>query len=191
MSDRIDHVRIRQIILEAVGPWSCIHEARENGIWLVPARDLAIELALPLGPRIAQQYANRMPSTTRVEIKDLEQAGRQGVLEGVDRYNPHKLYRSKADIKAGRPAKPIQVDTYLYLWVRKRVLEEIAGTHWRITKPPRKEMERYMKGEMSDDECHEYANMVLSGNVDVDLRERAEWEENDTYFAEKHRKAML
>lgn len=152
MSDRIDHVLIRQVILDAIGPWQCIHEAREQGVYLIPARDRAIELAMPLGPKIAQQYRNRMPDGTRVEIRDLEQAGRQGVLEGIDRYQPRKLYKGK----------PIQVDTYLYLWVRKRVLEEIAGTHWRIQRPSRDEMERYMKGQMTDQEYYDYANTVLA-----------------------------
>lgn len=180
MSERIDHVRIRDIIVEAIGPWSCIHEARENGVFLIPARDLAVELAMPMGPKIAQGYANRMPSTTRCEILDIEQASRQGVLEGIDRYKPWTLYLGK----------PVRVDTFIYLWIRKRVLEEIASTHWRITKPPRKEMERYMKGEMTDAECHHYANFVLSGNVDVDLRETAEWEDEKIHFARSHAKAM-
>lgn len=160
MSERIDHELIRQIILTAIGPWACIHEAREHDVFLIPARDRAVELAMPLGPRIAQQYANRMPRETRVEILDLEQAGRQGVLEGIDRYKPRKIYQSPSDKKAGRPGKPIQVDTYLYLWIKKRVLEEIAGTHWRVSKPPRKDMERYMKGEMTELENLEYVNSV-------------------------------
>lgn len=180
MSERIDHVRVRQVILDAIGPHGCIHEAREAGVYLMPARDLAIELAMPMGPKIAQQYANKMPRNTRVEIADLEQASRQGVLEGVDRYEPRKLYKGR----------PIQADTYLYLWIRKRVLEEIACTHWSITRPPRKEMERYMKGEMTDEEVHHYTKFVLRGVVDTDLRERAEWRETKEHFAERDRDAM-
>lgn len=180
-SDRIDHLAVRKIIEDVIGPWSCINEANERGVYVVAARDRAIELAMPMGPKIAQQYANRMPPTTRVEIDDLEQASRLGVLEGISRFKPATLYQGK----------PVRVDTYLYVWIRKHVLEEIADTHWRITRPPRKEMERYMKGTMTDQEAHHYAKFVLAGVVDVDLRENAEWEENDTYFAEKHRKAML
>lgn len=189
-SDRIDHLRVRRIVLDAIGPHSCIAAAREAGIFLIPSRDQAVEIAMPMGPKIAQQYVNRMPDNTRVEIDDLEQASRQGVLEGIDRYEPRKLYKGN----------PIQADTYLYLWIRKRVLEEIAGTHWRITRPPRKEMERYMKGELTDEQAHHYAKFVLSGCYNEDLhgapeyddrRDRSDWDFTYDSHAERDRKAML
>lgn len=180
MSERIDHVRIRTIILDAIGPYGCIHEAREHGIFLIPARDRAIELAMPMGPKIAQQYRNRMPDGTRVDINDLEQAGRQGVLEGIDRYQPRKLYRGR----------PIQVDTYLYLWIRKRVLEEIAESHWLITKPPRDERERYFKDEMTELERIEYANLVLSPKVDLHFKDDTEWVSESEWKANVDREGM-
>lgn len=181
MSERIDHALIRQIVLQAIGHYSCIHEARENGVYLIPARDRAIELAMPMGPKIAQQYRNRMPEGTRVEISDLEQAARQGVLEGIDRYQPRKLHRGR----------PIQVDTYLYLWIRKRVLEEIADTHWLITKPPRDERERFFKDEMSEPERVEYANLVLSPKVDLHYKDEREWVSDRDWRSKIDTEAML
>lgn len=180
MSEAIDHARVRQIIVDVIGRYSCIAEAAERGVYVVPARDEAIRIALPMGSRMAQQYRNRMPDDTRVTIKDLEQAGALGVVQAVNRYKPATLYKGR----------PVRFDTYAYNWIRKYVLEEIADTHWIITCPPRTERERYFKDEMSEVERIEYANLVLAPKVDLHFKDETEWVSDHDWKADLAREAM-
>lgn len=176
----IDHVAVRQIILAAVGPYACINEASERGVYVTPARDAASALALPMGPKMAQLYRNRMPDDTRVTIQDLEQAGRLGVLQAVNRYKPKMLYKGR----------PVRFDTYAYIWIRKHVLEEIADTHWIITCPPRDERERYFKDQMTDLERSEYANLVLAPKIDLHFKDETEWVSESDWKADVDREAL-
>lgn len=192
MSDRIPNQEIRKIIIDAIGDHSCLLEAQLAGEFVVPARDRAIELALPLGPRLAQKMFNKMPEETRVEIEDLEQASRIGVMLGIDRYNPSILYQSPTDKKAGRPGRPIQVNTYCQIWVRKFIFEEIAETHWRVAKPTREDRERFFNDSMSHDERVLYAHLVLTPKTTVDVRfDLAEWVSERDWAASRDREAML
>lgn len=181
MSDVIDHARVRSIIIGAIGTCSCLMEAAERGVYVTPARDEAIEIALPMGRRMAQQYRNRMPEDTRVTIRDLEQAGALGVVQAVNRYKPATLYKGK----------PVRFDTYAYIWIRKYVLEEIADTHWLITCPPRDERERYFKDQMTPEERREYTQLVLSPHATtIDWRDSVDWVSEADWKADVAREAM-
>lgn len=147
---RIDDARIRRIIVDAVGPHASIAEAQRAGLYIVRSRDAAIELAMPLAPRAAEHLVT-LPWASRVEAEDVEAAALWGLVEAVDSYDVTRTYKGK----------PILPSTHFYWRIRKRVYEWIQETHWRIAKPSRTDVERYMKGDMDDDERRAYTNAVL------------------------------
>lgn len=156
----IDHVAVRELILSAVGEHESLREARQAGVYVIPVRDEAITMCAPLAARTVDHLI-RMPDMTRIEKRDLEQAAILGIIEGVDTYQPRRLYRTPADRKAGRPGRPIQVNTHLFFRIRKRVYEEVATAHWSIMRPNRAEMERYMKNAMTEGERRAYINTYM------------------------------
>jgi DNA-directed RNA polymerase specialized sigma subunit len=157
--DIVDVDLVRRIITAAVGPHASLREARENGVYVMPSRDRAIELCMPLAPRTIERLT-AIPWASRVEFADLEAAALQGIVEGVDRYQPRKLYKGK----------PIQVNTYLHLWIRKRVYEEVQQNHWAIMRPPRSHVEPYMQGVMSQSERETYIDTFLKPVIDHEAR---------------------
>lgn len=150
MSERIDEKRVRAVIFNAIGPWSCLAEASQNGVFVVPRRDRAIELAMPLAGRAAEHLV-RLPWASRVRREDVEEAAIEGLIEAVDSYEPRRCYRGT----------PILPSTHFFWRIRKRVYEEIQDTHWLIAKPSRADIESYMKGQMSESERIAYVNAVL------------------------------
>jgi hypothetical protein len=175
----IDHRLVRRIIVEAIGSHACLADAREAGVYVIPARDRAIEVCMPLAPRTVRKLAS-IPWASRIEQGDLEQAALLGIVEAIDSYDPSRTHNGK----------PISVTTHLFWRIRKRVYEEIANNHWIIAKPTRSDMESYMKGTMTDSERMAYVNAVLLPIIDpeqarhhVDGRHVASW----VHVEESHR----
>lgn len=155
MSTVIDHHLVRRIIVDAIGDHASLREARENGVFVIFARDRAIEICMPLAPRTVKKIAS-IPWASRVDKKDLEQAALMGIVEAIDSYEPRRMHNGR----------PIQVNTHLFWRIRKRVYEEIANNHWQIAKPSRSDMEAYMKGTMTEQERQAYINAVLLPVID-------------------------
>lgn len=155
----VDADQVRSIIVGVIGEHSTIRDAREAGVYVIPARDRAIEMCLPLAPRTIHKLTT-IPWASRVEFDDLEGAACQGIVEGIDRFQPRKTYKGQ----------PIKVNTYLYLWIRKRVLEEVAANHWSIMRPARALMESYMKGELDPFEREAYMDDYLRPAMSEDDR---------------------
>jgi DNA-directed RNA polymerase specialized sigma subunit len=151
----IDHHQVRRIIMDAIGEHACLREARENGMYVIVARDRAIEICMPLAPRTIKKLAS-IPWASRIEKADLEQAALEGIIEAIDSYEPRRMHNGR----------PIQVNTHLFWRIRKRVYEEIANSHWQIARPSRTDMEAYMKGTMSEADRQAYINAVLLPVID-------------------------
>ena len=146
---KIDDELIESIIVEAIGPWSCIQEARVKGVYLVPARARAIELAVPLGRKLAQLKFDRMPSKSRVLLEDLEGASAHGVIDGIDRFDP---------------SRGAAVSTLIHRWVNTRMNEEVERTHWTTCNPGKANKRKYFgKGGMTDEERRKYEARFMIG----------------------------
>lgn len=159
----IDEARIRAIIVDAIGPHSCLREARESGLYVVRQRDEAIELAQPLAPRLARTLV-KVPWTSRIQYEDLEQSALEGIVEGIDSFDPTKTYKPKKG-----PERLVAVTTHLFWRIRKRVFMEVQDTHWLLAKPSREDIEAYMKGTMDEGARRAYVNAVLNPVADADL----------------------
>lgn len=159
MRQRVDDDLVRCAILDAIAEHETLRDAQCAGIYVHPVRDLVVAACMPLAPRTIHKLTT-IPWASRVDFEDLEGAALQGIVEGVDRYQPRKLYK-------GQPIKP---STYLYLWIRKRVLEEVAATHWAIMRPPRAQMEAYFKDELDPLEREAYMDDYLRPARDEDER---------------------
>lgn len=158
----IDEARIRAIVREAIGPHSCLRQARESGLYVVRERDAAIELAAPLAPRLARTLV-KVPWTSRVQYEDLEQSALEGIVEGIDSFDPTKTYTPK-----GGGTRLVAVSTHLFWRIRKRVFMEVQDTHWLLAKPSREDIEAYMKDAMTEGERLAYINAVLKPAGDVE-----------------------
>lgn len=146
----IDNALVRRIIIDAIGPHASLQQARERGCYVVPARDRAIELCMPLAPRTVRAMT-KIPFASRVERSDLEQAALLGIVEAIDTYEPRRMH----------DGRPIQVNTHLFWRIRKRVYEEIANGHWVLARPTRADMDAYFKGTMTEGQRQAYINSVL------------------------------
>lgn len=154
----IDDDRIRRVIIDAIGRHDSLRAAREANVFVVPARDRAIELASPLAARLCRKII-RVPWTSRIQYEDLEQSALEGIVEGIDSYEPGRIFN-------GRPIKP---STHLFWRVRKRVLEEVQDTHWIVAKPTRSDIEAFMKDEMTEGQREAYILAVLRPVADPEL----------------------
>jgi hypothetical protein len=171
----IDDARVRRIIVDAVGHYATLAEAERAGVYVVPARDEAIELAMPLAPRAAQVLV-RLPWASRCEESDIEQAACLGLIEAMSTYDVTRTYK-------GRPILP---STHLYWRIRKRVYEEVQDTHWTISRPARADIERYMKeGAMDDAERVAYRNAVLLPVEDPETYHYTAVGREDEYLSHK------
>lgn len=150
MRQKVDDDLVRSTILDAIGEHATMREAQCAGVYVHPVRDLVVATCMPLAPRFIHSMTS-IPWASRVEFDDLEGAALEGIVEGVDRYQPRKTYKDK----------PIKPSTYLYLWIRKRVLEEVAATHWAIMRPPRALMESYFKDGLEPGEREAYMDDFL------------------------------
>ena len=61
----------------------------------------------------------------------------------------------------------MRVDTYIYAWIRKTITEEIAATHWRVSKPNRDDQRRYFGDAMSHEERTIYARIVFGTDAET------------------------
>lgn len=144
----IDCARIERIIRACIGRHENIHAARLAGVFLIPARDRAVELALPYGMRLASSTFRRIPDGSRIELRDLEQAASIGIINGIDRF---------------KPAAGNQVTTVLHTWVDKHLKIEIEENHWRTAKPSKADRRRYFgRDGMSDDERRDYETAFMA-----------------------------
>lgn len=159
---RVDDERIRRIVLDAIGHYECIAQARENGLYVVRQRDEVIELAMPLAPKLARRLV-RVPWTSRVHYEDLEQAACEGIIEGVDSFDPRRTY-----FKKDGSEHLVKPSSHLFWRVRKRVFMEVQDTHWLLAKPSREDVEAYMKGLMNEADRRAYVNAVLRPIDDAD-----------------------
>lgn len=159
----IDDEGIRGVISEAIGTYPSFLAAREANVFVVPARDLAIEMASPLAPRLARTLI-RVPWTSRIQYEDLEQAAMLGIIEGIDSFEPAKTYEDKRG-----KTHLVKPSTHLFWRIRKRVLEEVQDTHWIVAKPTRADIEAYMKNEMAPNEREAYIRAVLRPIDDPEL----------------------
>lgn len=186
-SARIDCGEIREMIADAIGSHPCLLEAQLRGRFVTPVRDRAIVAALPMGPKMAQRVYDKMPRETRCEIDDLEQASRIGVILGIDRYNPHKMYKPKQG-----PPRPVRVDTYIFAWISKTISEEVADTYWRVSKPDRDDHRRYFADSMTHEERTIYARIVFGVDAETNWLEETDpdtvdWKERRAHV---HAEAM-
>lgn len=153
-NQRVDTKRVRMVILEAIGESCCMSAAREAGLTVIAARDEAIEMCLPLGPRFVEKLTF-LTHDSRIDKSDLVQAASMGIVEGVDSFQPRKMHQGR----------PIDISTHLYFRIRKRVYEEIVSGHWGNMKAPRALAEQFMKGgrgEMTEVDRVVYIHTFLS-----------------------------
>lgn len=143
MSVAIDNktaIKIASIIAETARPYECLRDAREHGVYVIPVRDEAIELCLPLASRFVHAIV-KLPGVSRVEVEDLEQAASLGIIEGVDSF---------------KPSMGVKIQTHLWMRMRLRVNQERALGHWVIMRPPKSLIEKYMSGQLSTKEQEAY-----------------------------------
>lgn len=143
--------RVHRVIVDAIGPHASLREASKAGIYVVPARDEAVRLCLPLVDRTVNALLKRMPDWSRIERDDLFQAASLGMFEGVDRFEP---------------ARGVQVQTVIWNWMRMRMNRERDLHHWTIMKPPHKEIVLFMSGGMDQQQQDHYMNKYILPNSD-------------------------
>lgn len=156
MSERIDDARIRGVIVSLIGRHASLRDAREAGVHLVTQRERLIVMAMPIGPRLAQNFYERsVPRGSRITIKDLEQASYLGVIDGIDRFEPQR---------------GVLVSTVITDWVNKHLKLEVERNHWSTVNPGKLAKRRYFgKNKMTEDEREHYEKSFMSGvNVDFD-----------------------
>lgn len=156
MSDRIPDFEIRQLIIRTIGTYGCIDEARQAGLYVTPGRDRAIELALPLGTKLAQARYSRLAEGTRLTFNDLEQAAHIGVIRGIDIYEP---------------ARGVLVSTVCTTWINNEMGTEFEKNHWRSVKPTKAMIRAYCGRGMDPAQRRQYELQFcnLGGDLDEEL----------------------
>lgn len=168
----IDDDRARRLTLEAIDTHPSFRIAREHGLNVLDLRDTVVGICEPMVPGTVRKLV-RLPVHSRIEYADLVQAGILGLIEAVDSYEPRKVVKHN-----GKP-RFMRLSSHAWWRIRKRVFEEVQETHWMLTRPPRSEVERFMKDEMDDFERAVYINTVLAPfegrDDDGELRETTSW----------------
>lgn len=145
MAPKIQRERATRIIIEAVGEYASIREARIAGCKIHRERDEVIELCLPYAPPIVGKLM-KLPGASRVDKQDLESAAALGICEGVDSFE-HR--------------KGVLITTHIWWRIFKQIQEERLMSHWTIMKPPDNLMREYMRGDMTEREQDAYINQFV------------------------------
>lgn len=142
---KADLAKAKRLIIAAIGPHASLREAAAAGLNVAKQRAHIIELCMPLVEPYVKKLV-KLPGASRVELDDLYSSGLEGLITGIDRYNPN-----------GGAA----VNTYAYNWIMLRTREEIQRSHWQTMKPPRGQIHHFMSGQMDDDEREAYLDKYI------------------------------
>lgn len=132
-------------MIAAIGPHSCLRDAREAGVYVLPVRDRVVSICHPYAVRLAHRLIH-LPDSSRIDPADLEGAAMLGLVEGVDSYQPRR---------------GVQIQTHLWNRIRKRLNEERIKGHWTVMRPPWDLASRYMAGRMSESEQRSYVDTYV------------------------------
>jgi hypothetical protein len=139
----VDQIHAR--IVNAIGPYSSLRHARENGVYVHRVRDDVALRLMPFAKRLANSLV-KLPTSSRMSLDEIESAALLGLIEGVDSFEPRR---------------GVRISTHLFIRIRKSVRRECENNHWVTYRAPRTAAERYLSGRMTESEMAAYAECHL------------------------------
>lgn len=141
----IDSDAVNALAKECCAGHKSIRVARENGANVMEMRGRIIEMLMPSAYRVVASF-RRLPRASRVQYDDMIQSAMQGMIEGVDSFEPDRGNK---------------IQTHIWYQIRYRVMRGALSDHWVVMRPPQRLIEKFMCGNLEADEYKQYVEKAF------------------------------